>query len=122
MGRLLVILLIALLPLRGWSAERMATQMLLSQAAMQVAGEQIELAGMPADCPMLTQPGSGTDKSPAPAKSHVGCQTCQLCMALAALSSPLPPLLSYQRQLHPAHAGDRFVSADLSRQVKPPIL
>lgn len=122
MVRLLIILLVMLLPLRGWSAERMATQMLLSQAAVQVAGEPIEMAGMPADCPMLAQAAPETDKSPAPAKSHVGCQTCQLCMALAALSPAPPPLLSYERQIRPVPAKASFISADLSRQVKPPIL
>ena len=44
MGRLLIILLVTLLPLRGWSAERMATQMLLGQAAVQFAKQVLMFA------------------------------------------------------------------------------
>jgi hypothetical protein len=123
MGRLLVILLVMLLPLRGWSAERMAIQMTQSQAIVEVAGAQVSVAAMPADCPMLAQPASSeTEESPSPSKSHAGCQTCQLCMTLAAPSVPPIHLLAYERQAHPASASASFISADLPRQVKPPIL
>ncbi len=100
----------------------MATQMLLGQAAVQVVGAPLKMAGMPPDCPMLAPASAQTKPSPAPAKSHVGCQTCQLCMALAGASSPSPVLLTYARQIHPAAAKDSFASADLPRLVKPPIL
>lgn len=98
----------------------MVLQMTLSQAAAQVADEQMTMAGMPADCPMMAQPASEAEKSPS--KSHIGCQTCQLCMTLATLSFPSTDLLSYARQTHPVSASASFISADLARQVKPPIL
>lgn len=122
MGRLLLILLVMLLPLRGWSAERMVLQMILSQAALQVADEQMAMSGMPADCPMMARPASEAEKSPTPSKSHIGCQTCQLCMTLATPSFPSTDLLTYARQTHPASTSASFISADLARQVKPPIL
>ena len=113
MARLLLILLVMLIPLRGWSAERMATQMTSSQ---------VSVTAMPADCPMLAQPASDAEKSPAPSKSHVGCQTCQLCMSLAAQSFLPTNLLAYERHAPPLSASASFLSADLARQVKPPIL
>jgi hypothetical protein len=60
MGRLFVILLILVLPLRGWSAQRTAIQMIPSLMAATTAGIQ----AMPADCPMMAQPVSETEKSP----------------------------------------------------------
>jgi hypothetical protein len=60
MGRLFVILLILVLPLRGWSAQQMAIQMIPSPLAAATAGIQ----AMRADCPMIAQPASETEKSP----------------------------------------------------------
>lgn len=122
MGRLLVILLAMLLPLRGWSAERVAIQMSQTQAIVEIVGEHVFMASMPADCPMLAQPVSGTEKSPRPSKDYAGCQTCQLCMPLASLSLPQTHFMAYERQIHPVPASASFISSDLARQVKPPIL
>lgn len=122
MARLLLILLVMLIPLRGWSAERMAVQMTSSQVSMVVAAGAVAMEAMPADCPMLAQPASEAEKSPFPSKSHVGCQTCQLCMSLAAQSFPFPHLLAYERHAPPVSAAAHFLSADLARQAKPPIL
>lgn len=123
MGRFLVILLVMLLPLRGWSAERMAIQMTQSQMTAEVAGEPASMAGMPADClMMMAQPASETEKSPTPSKSHAGCQTCQLCMSLGAQDFSAPSFMACERQVPPVSIAVRFISADLARQVKPPIL
>lgn len=119
MARLLLILLVMLIPLRGWSAERMAVQMTSSQVSMTAT---VAMEAMPADCPMMAQPASEAEKSPVQSKSHVGCQTCQLCMSLAAQSVPFPYLLTYERHAPPVSAASHFLSADLARQVKPPIL
>ena len=63
MRRLLLILMIALLPLRGWAGEMMAVSMAVQQLSVAVADQKsvakaVEQAGsptgaMPADCPML---------------------------------------------------------------------
>lgn len=100
----------------------MAIQMTQSHAVQEVAGERVSLAGMPADCPMMAQMDSKADKSTTPLKNHVGCQTCQLCMSLAVQNVSPSPLLAYERQAPPSSVGASFVSADLARQVKPPIL
>lgn len=122
MARLLLILLVMLIPLRGWSAERMAVQMTSSQVHVAAAGGPVSVAAMPADCPMLAQPAWDAEKSPAPSKSHAGCQTCQLCMSLATQSFSPTSLLAYERHAPPVAASASFLSADLARQVKPPIL
>lgn len=100
----------------------MAIQMSQSQMAAEVAGEQVSMATMPADCPMMVQSASETEKSPTPPKSHAGCQTCQLCMSLAAQDFSAPNLLAYERQAPPVSVNVSFISADLTRQAKPPIL
>lgn len=122
MGRFLVILLVMLMPLRGWSAESMALQMALSPLTADVAGQQVSMDAMPADCPMLAQQASETDKSPRPAKRHSGCLTCQLCMSLATQDLAAPDLLTYERQVPTVSVAVSFISAELVRQAKPPIL
>ena len=121
MGRFLVILLVVLIPLRGWSAERMVIQMAYSQTVAEVADEQISMDGMPADCPMLAQAESKSEKSTSPAKGFAGCQTCQLCMTLASSSLPQIQLSAHLTELHPEAASARFISANVAPQVKPPI-
>lgn len=121
MGRLLVILLVILIPLRGWSAERMAVQMASSQTVAEVADELISMDSMPADCPMLAQAESKSENSTSPAKGFAGCQTCQLCMTLASLSLPQIQLSAHLTEVHPEAASARFISANVSPQVKPPI-
>jgi hypothetical protein len=122
MGHLLVILLIMLLPLRGWSAERMAIQMTQSQAIVEVTGDQVFMGGMPADCPMMAQTSSEAEKSPTLFKSHSGCLTCQLCMSLASQNTSSPNVLAHERQAPPVSISVSFISADLTRQGKPPNL
>jgi hypothetical protein len=119
--RLLIILLVILIPLRGWSAERIVVKIAYSQAVEEAVGEHIAMAGMPLDCPMLTQLVAKTDRTSSPAKGSADCQTCQPCMTLAS-----PNLLQTQLALdlvevHPQSPSATFVSADVAPQVKPPI-
>jgi len=122
MGRFLLILIIMLIPLRGWSAQSMAIQIAHSQASMDLVDKQVFMDAMPADCPMLAQPAPKDVESASPAKGLAACQSCQLCMTLASLSFPQTHLLAYARQLPPIAGHANFISADLARQVKPPIL
>lgn len=112
MTRFLVILLVMLLPLRGWSVERMEVQMAHSQVVAQSSDSYPLTADMPMDCPMM-------DES---AKGFTGCQSCQLCMALTGLNEwavqlPMQPACSPSVPLRVA-----FVSADPKRLPKTPIL
>jgi hypothetical protein len=122
MGRFLLILIIMVIPLRAWSAQSTAIQIAHSQASVQAVDEQVSMGGMPADCPMLALQAPKDAESPSPAKGLAACQTCQLCMTLASWSFPQTHLLAYARQLPPKAGHANFISADLARQAKPPIL
>jgi hypothetical protein len=120
MGRFLLILLVLLVPLRGWSAERMAVQMAhQSQMGVEVGIEQVS---MPADCSMMAQPSSQTEGSSIPSKSHAGCQTCQLCMSVTNQNFSGPNILAFELQAPRVPDKASFISADLLRHTKPPIL
>lgn len=122
MSRLFIIFLIALLPLRGWSVERMAVHMAASESAAQAMALGSEHAAMPDDCPMLIKAGA-SDKGAQHGDGKVqrGCQSCQLCMSLAAPQAPAVKALSCGPLAALAARADRFASADLPRAAKPPI-
>jgi hypothetical protein len=117
--RLCLIVLILLLPLRGWTADAMAVAM--GMHGLAAASAQAALSDMPADCPMLSIAGqaaadgsvSGTGKT---------CNTCQLCMGVAApFAVAVEPTMSDAASA-PAHRPAAFISADLALSAKPPAL
>lgn len=121
MRRFFLVLLIVLVPLRVWAAEGMTVRM----ASMQLgtvaiaAGEPVK--AMPPDCPMMAQSGDMQDDQPVENQSHAGCQSCQLCMALAAPQIlPLAALDKVKSGLRIWHPSS-YTSADIARDVKPPI-
>ena len=122
MGRLLIILLVMLLPLRGWSTGRMAIQMTQGPQLVEIAGEPASMAGMPADCPLMAQAAPDAEKSATPSKNYSVCLTCQLCMSLAAQEFSALNLMANERKALPLSVVVSFISADLTRQAKPPIL
>jgi hypothetical protein len=136
MQRWFLILMLVLLPLRGWSAQLMGVQMGAMQmaSAQTVAGSMashadMSAADMPADCPMHlasitsspTPPASDAQASVADS-NHPTCQACQLCMPLALLTSEPLNLGGQHSPLPLPQAQMRFVSAELHQVAKPPIL
>jgi hypothetical protein len=123
MSRLFILFLIALLPLRGWTAERMVFAM--DGGAALVAVSQAVDSGMSEDCALhmqIEQMASGHHPDgEAQAPAHKGCQSCQLCMPLAALDSPVVLAFTANPQSLPRTCSSRFVSADTARNAKPPI-
>jgi hypothetical protein len=135
MRHLLFAVLIALLLLRGWVGDAMATQMAAGQLqhqATQVAAEaghlheDVEMAhtGHGTEAPALhdcaEQPAdSGNSQS---ADGH--CETCAACQAChtVALSPAAPGAMPHFSALAlPRPAADSFASADASLRQKPPI-
>jgi hypothetical protein len=116
-ARLFILFLIVLLPLRGWTAERMAFQMQLGSAVA------ASVSAMP--CAMHLQTASDHHGAAASASAHApdhkGCQSCQLCMPLASLAAPLLLALVPNPQAQPATGSSRFASAEAALGVKPPI-
>lgn len=119
MRTFVLIAMIALLPLRMWAAEGMAVRM--AQAELVSAGAIFVADGMPEDCPMMAEAKSESplpgEESGAPA-SH--CVVCHLCAASACFEQTA-------LEQGPAPAGPRqasvvrFESADLARDLRPPI-
>jgi hypothetical protein len=119
-ARFFIIFLIALLPLRGWTVERMAFA--VDGGAPLVALSALVDAGMGEECAQHMQLASGhhaSGESAAPA--HKGCQACQLCMPLVALDSPVVLAVAASPQTLPITRSCCFVSADPAHDVKPPI-
>lgn len=108
----LLVLLMVLLPLRGWTAERMGVYMATSAV----------LSTMPDDCPMKIAASNDNDTTALlHHKGDRGCQSCQLCMAVTAQSTAVLAATLESITWHPVPCADRFASVDPSRLAKPPI-
>jgi hypothetical protein len=119
MRHLLLALLIALLPVRGWVGNAMAIDMAAQQA---VAVTQ--QSPMPADCPMHAQAPDQAGNTSQQAEAGtlcVNCDTCQLCLALASFTSTDPSTGAHAAHSGPMDTGIRFSSADSVFKLKPPI-
>ena len=124
MARLFILFLIALLPLRGWTAERMVFAVAQEHAVVAaLAHHDDSAADMPADCALHMQ--MATDGAQHPhdggTPSHSGCESCQLCMPLVAAADVHAPALPAGPQAQPATGVSRFDSAEPALFVKPPI-
>jgi hypothetical protein len=116
MNRLLILLMIALLPLRGWAGDQMSLQMAFDGFPAQVVGV------LPTDCPMklIHASVSAEDKSNLPAGNE-GCTSCGLCLPIAELASLRFDVIAFVRHRAPPMDGVDFFSASLALALKPPI-
>ena len=139
MRRLLLILMIALLPVRGWAADVMGVVMAAHELSvtLRIAGgagsaghlgsaneaKSVHPSGsetpfsMSPNCPMWAAQTTGDDTS----TSYEGCATCQLCMALVVGQ---PFVLSTSASLPQAaqeFSSVTFTSAERAPGFKPPI-
>jgi hypothetical protein len=120
MRAIVLLLMIALLPLRMWAADGMALRM--AHAEM-VAMDRPDMAqtAMPDDCPMMAKASGSTDvQDSSSPTTHASCLTCQLCAALATGSTGLTGRHA-QPVAPPDRASRRFASADPLQELKPPI-
>jgi hypothetical protein len=146
MRTLLLALMIALLPIRGWLGDAMAVEMALHampaaaaaatvsmasaateahcQDAMEAMdaddgmGMQMAMSGHPTQDPQdhATHDGGGAD--------HQGCGTCtacQVCHTVALGGMPLVDTMRLAPQAPPAAHTERFASAEPAQGLKPPI-
>ena len=124
-----IVLMVCLLPLRGWAGQLMAVDMAMQQFVHAAASEPVvagsHIAGpmdaMPEDCPMHAE-ASGTPKNLAiggPACS--GCDTCELCLAIASFTVPQFQAMPFSPRVAPAAVPHGFFSADHASRLKPPI-
>ncbi|GAB3478485.1 hypothetical protein GCM10011496_16870 [Polaromonas eurypsychrophila] len=138
MRHLILALMIALLPIRGWVGDVMATEMASSRPAVLAATNTIaDLTPLvwadghfdhasAAPQPVAATPdcaGHGNGDSPAPA-SGAHCEVCPACQAChtVALSPTADTTAPVLAPLSPSHSPvARFASADTAQGQKPPI-
>ena len=136
MRRCLYILLILLLPLRGWIGDAMAMQMVVASTgphAVAAAGDaHHDVAGAPAHAHLSSAgaqasagacDGHGIVNDPVNADedSHCGeCALCQTCHTVAVLSVGGIADAGLQRPTVPGPVIPGFTSADRARVLKPP--
>jgi hypothetical protein len=116
---LLLALMIALLPVRGWVGHAMAVDMAAQQAqAASMLPASSDTSAMSPDCPMHAHGGGGET----PAEAHCSsCNTCQLCLALASFVWPSLASAPPVPHAEPLGGGDQFSSAEGLASLKPPI-
>lgn len=117
MRSFVLILMVALLPLRLWAAEGMSVRMAFDEAHA-VIGAPVD--SMPEDCPMKARPKAASDAGDDSAQSVSHCFACQLSAASAPVAvanlgrGPAPAGL-------PSWSATLYASADLPRALRPPI-
>lgn len=123
MRRILIILMIALLPLRSWAGDLMAVSM--STEALTVASASIAVHQVTADtkdCAGHSGPQSLTSDAIALDDSHCKtCVTCQICHSVALVNLATVASNTAPRNLRTTPIASIFASATLATSVKPPI-
>ncbi len=136
MHRLALILMIVLLPLRGWAGDAMVMQMASAEAAIESGAARAHEMGATESFVHQNQVFSATQAQPdcheqlagqsetneASNNDHNGtCQACQACHTVALSPSPLEVTTCFTPpQLRPARAA-AFTSAATALGQKPPI-
>ena len=120
MHRWLLLVMIALLPLRGWVGEAMAGQMLQQQlAGVEAVATQATQAAAHEDCMGHATPADdSTAASPTDCPSCASCQVCS-SVALAFNATALQPIAFSPPA--PTTFVHRFASAEPAPALKPPI-
>ena len=121
MRRFIFILMIALLPLRGWMGEAMATEMatmnlIATQAINTPATTKLSDESSMHDCDMH-QTKTVDNK---PAKSL--CNHCQACHATGLISTIQIHSFDKVQYAQPLAQTSQFTSASVAHSQKPPIL
>lgn len=120
--RFLFILLILLLPLRGWTTDQMALAMGAGSAHPGTS-----VSAMQPDCHSQMHVGPHADGHATASSDPTGfpaskaCKTCQLCMGAAPLAALGGAPLAPGQAAAPDHFNAIYASADLARITKPPV-
>ncbi|MGJ7605426.1 hypothetical protein ACSFA7_13900 [Variovorax sp. LT1R20] len=132
MRTLLLALMIALLPIRGWLGDAMAVEMVRhSLPAASLVAEEASPASVAADAhchEAMEAADSGMDTmahhDEGSSTDHQGCGTCtacQVCHTVALGGTPLIDIVHGAPQAPPAAHTARFASAEPVPGLKPPI-
>lgn len=122
---LVVVLMILLLPLRGWAGDAMATQMATHVTSPAVGIEagaaRTHDMGASSDC-AGHQASKQADSSDAKSANGETCQACQACHTVALSSSTAIDSVLFQAPSPPLVTAAQFTSADTALGQKPPIV
>ena len=137
MRHLLLVLMIALLPLRGWVGDAMATSMAAGQLQQQVATKIIathahqsgaqdhfdhETAAPEAVQAVHDCASDAADETSHAAGTHCeSCAACQACHTVALSQTAADVNTVFNALTRPHAAADQFASAEAALRQKPPI-
>lgn len=139
MRHLFIAFLIALLPLRGWVSDAMATEMVVAQFQTQQQGvtkataEHAHEAGEQAHIDLDTEvttarmaaadcPGHASGGDSHAADTHCeSCSVCQVCHTVALSAAPADVAAVFSLDMLPRADVAQFASAPAARGQKPPI-
>lgn len=130
MRHLVLALMIALLPIRGWVGDAMAAQMLadrMEAAAVQALPVQAQPGDAQAaheECPGHAAQAQAPDAQPQPPATHeacASCVTCQVCSSAALAVSRLEAQAHPIPHARPDAGSAAFASAEAVPVLKPPI-
>ena len=121
MRRIFVILLfIALLPLRAWAGDAMAVEMALMDKAVQATHGDCHEHSAPTQLSQATQPSPNTPAMDAMDNCN-HCAACQACFTVALEPAATQALLMAGSAAVPALTLHPYASAELVQGQKPPI-
>ena len=123
MRRILIILMIALLPLRSWAGDLMAVSMSTEALTVATASIAVHQASADAkDCAGHSGPQSLTSDAIALDDGHCEtCVACQICHSVAFVNVISVPHGALEGTVEETLLSSRFASATLADCVKPPI-
>jgi hypothetical protein len=121
MRRFIFILMIALLPLRGWMGEAMATEMaainlIATQAINTPTNADLEAENSMSDCELHK------NKTTANTATKTSCTHCQACHAAGLVSTVHITSFDKVHYAQPLAQASQFASASIAHSQKPPIL
>ena len=124
MRRWLLLIMILLLPLRGWVGEAMAGEMLQQQVALQQGHHESASAGAAHDCEHQHEHGMQAEQdaqAQPPAGDHCPtCAACQVCSSVALSPALRAVPASGFHHPPPMHVQRAFSSAEPVLAFKPP--
>lgn len=117
----LLLVLLLLLPARGWAGDVMAVRM-AAGVAQALAHPAVRPAAAPDEC-HEHHGGHHAEAAPEASAQPDACTTCQVCQACHApvLTSALPGLLPAPPAVPPQTAEQQHTSAERTPGFKPPI-
>jgi hypothetical protein len=127
MRRFIFILMIALLPLRGWMGEAMATEMaainfIATQAINTPANADLVAENSMSDCDLHKSKTADITSDTANTATKSSCTHCQACHAAGLVSTVHITSFDKVHYAQPLAQASQFASASIAHSQKPPIL